>query len=153
MSYRSCISYIEELGIWLCSVMTHGKSSIHVLRHRLSCVLINQVPVLHLKYRVAEDIQHCCCHLDHDIFYFSLGNTCAQFCFTSLNLNVEHNVFYFPLEIHVLIFVSPFPAWSLFIKKEYGVMVWWIRNIKTYAATTAYLALCCFLSRIEIFRI
>ena len=63
---------------------------------------------------------------------FHWKNTCSHLCFTSLNLNVEHNVFYFPLEIHVLIFVSPFPAWSLFIKKEYGVMVWWIRNIKTY---------------------
>ena len=64
------------------------------------------------------------------IFYWE--NACSHLCFTSLNMNVEHNVFYFPLEIHVLIFVSPFSAWSLFIKKEYGVMVWWIRNIKTY---------------------
>ena len=53
---------------------------------RLSCILVNQVPVLHLKYRVADDIHPCLCHLDHDIFYFPLG----KYMFSSLFHLFEH---------------------------------------------------------------
>jgi len=50
---------------------------------------------------------------------FHCENMCSHLCFTSLNLNVEHNVFYFPLEIHVLIFVSPF--FSLIFVYQKGI--------------------------------